>query len=78
MSVCTYILCMYICIYIYTHIYVHKIYMCGPSSSVGIATYYALDGPGSNPGGGEIFRPHRRALGATQSPVKWVPGVSRG
>ena len=28
---------------------------CGPSSSVGIATGYGLDGPGSNPGGGEIF-----------------------
>ena len=29
----------------------------GPGSSVGIATEYALDGPGSNPGGDEIFRP---------------------
>jgi hypothetical protein len=28
----------------------------GPGSSVGIATGYGLDGPGSNPGGGEIFR----------------------
>ena len=27
-----------------------------PGSSVGIATRYGLDGPGSNPGGGEIFR----------------------
>ena len=26
----------------------------GPGSSVGIATVYGLDGPGSNPGGGEI------------------------
>jgi len=26
-------------------------------SSVGIATDYGLDGPGSNPGGDEIFRP---------------------
>ena len=30
---------------------------CGPGSSVGIATDYGLDGPGSNPGGDEIFRP---------------------
>ena len=29
---------------------------CGPGSSVGIATDYGLDGPGSNPGGDEIFR----------------------
>ena len=28
-----------------------------PGSSVGIATDYGLDGPGSNPGGDEIFRP---------------------
>jgi len=27
---------------------------CGPGSSVGIATDYELDGPGSNPGGDEI------------------------
>ena len=29
----------------------------GPGSSVGIVTDYGLEGPGSNPGGGEIFRP---------------------
>jgi hypothetical protein len=28
----------------------------GRDSSVGIATRYGLDGLGSNPGGGEIFR----------------------
>jgi hypothetical protein len=31
-------------------------HVCGPGSSVGIATDYGLDGLGSNPGGGEIFR----------------------
>ena len=51
---------------------------CGPGSSVGIATDYRLDGQGSNPGGDEIFRPSRPALGPTQLPVKWVPGVTRG
>jgi len=39
-------------------------------SSVGIATDYGLDGPGSNPGRDEIFRPSRPALGPTQPPVK--------
>ena len=32
------------------------LFLCGPGSVVGIATGYGLDGPGSNPGGGEIFR----------------------
>ena len=50
----------------------------GQGSSVGITTEYGLDGPGSNPGGDEIFRPSRPGLGSTQPPVKWVPGLSRG
>ena len=44
-------------------------------SSVGIATDYGLECPGSNPGGKEIFG---RALGPTQPPVKWLPFLSRG
>ena len=39
---------------------------------------YGLDGPGSNPGRDEIFRQSRLALGPTQPPVKWVPGLSWG
>jgi len=52
--------------------------MCGPGRSVGIATDYGLDGPGSDPGGDENFRLSRTAVWPTQPPVKWVPGLSRG
>ena len=47
-------------------------------SSVGIAPDYGLEDPGSNPGGDEIFRKFRPALGPAQPPVKWIPGLSRG
>ena len=50
----------------------------GPGSSVGIATDYGLDGPGSNHGGDENFRPSRPALGPTQPTVQWVLRISRG
>ena len=55
-----------------------NLYRCGPSSLVGIATDYGLDGPGSNPGEDEIFRQFRPTLGPTQPPVQYVPGLSRG
>jgi hypothetical protein len=52
--------------------------MCGPSSSVGIATDYGLDGPGIEYRWEEIFRPARPTLRPTEPSVQWVPGLSRG
>jgi len=50
----------------------------GPGNSVGIASDYGLDCPGSNPGADEIFCLSRPALGSTQPPVPWVSGLSWG
>jgi len=48
----------------------------GQDSSVGIATRYGLDGPGIESRWGRDFpRPSRPALGPTQPPIQWVPGL---
>jgi len=51
----------------------------GCESSVGIATRHGLDGPGIESRWGRDL-PHlsRPALGPTQPPMQWVPGLSQG
>ena len=55
-----------------------RVCVCVQGGSVGVATDYGLNGPGSNPDGDEIFRLSRPALGPTQPPVQWVLGLARG
>ena len=45
----------------FMYIYCYLFCLCGPGSSVCIATDYGLYVPGSNPGGDEFFRPSRPA-----------------
>jgi len=51
----------------------------GRDCVVSIATRYCLDGPGIEYRRGRDFsHPSRPALGPTQPPIQWVPGLSRG
>ena len=56
--------------------------MVGRGSSVGIATDYGLDSPGSNPGGGRDFPPVKTGPGAHPASCKMdtgsFPGVKCG
>jgi hypothetical protein len=54
-------------------------YLVGPGSVVSIATSYRLEGLGIESRWGRNFlHLYRPALGPTQPPVQWVPGLSRG
>jgi hypothetical protein len=55
------------------------ILMVGRDSVVGIAIRYGLDGLGIESRWGRDFpHPSRPALGPTQLPVQWVPGLFPG
>jgi hypothetical protein len=64
----------------HTRLYCTRIlFVVGRDSSVAIATRYGLDGSGIESRWLRNFpHPFKPALGPTQPPIQWVPGLSRG
>jgi hypothetical protein len=75
---CMYVACLVHIPYVLLYFIVSflKLFWVSRNSSVGIATRYGLDGPAIESRWGRDF-PHlsRPALGPTQPPVQWVPGI---
>jgi hypothetical protein len=65
----------------HTNTYIHRIHtihICGPSSSVGIATDYGLDGPGIESRWGRDFPPVQTKPGAHPASCTMVTGSFSG
>ena len=69
---------MYISTAVFSWKYFLHFLVCGLGSSVGIANDHGLDGPGSNPGGDEIFPPVQTSPRAHLASCKMGTGSFRG
>jgi hypothetical protein len=70
-----------VCMLVVKRVWFHMLgpQLCGPGSSVGVATDYGLDGPGiESQWGRDFLHTSRLALGPTQPPVQWILSLSQG